>query len=215
MRSPAPPPPGPQSIPREVPRCLTKTAGHRPRRHRARPAAGPGSEPRPARAAATPPGHPGARVRRPGPDPATATGATARAGPARARPAGSDRAGARAAAAPGRAAAPPGIGVIGGRGRPIRSHGRRKSRLPAWALVIVVLGLVAVGAGLRFVPGAPFSKHPPTAAGPSQPPLPLHPANITLDSVTTTGFLSWAVLDRRTGEIFGSSNMDATRPRRL
>jgi hypothetical protein len=110
--------------------------------------------------------------------------------------------------------APPprrGVGVIGGRGRPIRSHGRRKSRLPTWTLVFLVLGLVAVGAGLRFVPGGPFSiSH--TAApslGPTVAPLPLRAANITLDSVQTAGFLSWAVLDRRTGEIFGSSNMDA------
>jgi hypothetical protein len=122
--------------------------------------------------------------------------------------------------APGRAVPPPpppppssaGIGVIGGRGRKIRSHGRRKSRGPAWALIIVVLGLVAVGAGLRFVPGGPFSSAADSdpAAGPALEPLPLHAANITVDSVKTTGFLSWAVLDRRTNEIFGSSNMDAT-----
>jgi hypothetical protein len=75
-----------------------------------------------------------------------------------------------------------------------------------------VLGLVAVGAGLRFVPGGPFSAadDPNPAAGPTMAPLPLHAANITVDSVKTTGFLSWAVLDRRTNEIFGSSNMDAT-----
>jgi hypothetical protein len=105
-----------------------------------------------------------------------------------------------------------GIGVIGGRGRPIRSHGRRKSRLPAWTMVFLVLGLVAVGAGLRFVPGGPFSNEsdPATSAGPTLAPLPLRMANITVDSVKTTGFLSWAVLDRRTGEIFGSSNMDKT-----
>jgi hypothetical protein len=105
-----------------------------------------------------------------------------------------------------------GIGVIGGRGRPIRSHGRRKSRLPAWTLIFVVLGLVAVGAGIRFVPNGPFtsSTGPGASAGPTLAPLPLRAANITLESVKTTGFLSWAVLDRRTSEIFGSSNMDAT-----
>jgi hypothetical protein len=74
----------------------------------------------------------------------------------------------------------------------------------------MVLGLIAVGAGLRFVPGGPFwSRTKPTAA-PTLPPLPLRAAKITLDSVQTTGFLSWAVLDRRSGQIFGSSNMDAT-----
>jgi hypothetical protein len=117
-------------------------------------------------------------------------------------------------APPGPPVQPPerGIGVIGGRGRPIRSHGRRKSRLPAWTLIFVVLGLVAVGAGLRFAPGAPFSNSsdPAPSASPTLAPLPLRMANITVDSVKTTGFLSWAVLDRRTGEIFGSSNMDAT-----
>src|SRR5262249_38687588 len=88
-----------------------------------------------------------------------------------------------------------GIGVIGGRGRPIRSHGRRKSRLPSWSLIIVVLGLVAVGAGLRFVPNGPFSgsANSRASAGPTLPPLPLRAANITLDSVKTSGFLSWAV----------------------
>src|SRR5262249_42774408 len=77
-------------------------------------------------------------------------------------------------------------------------------------LVILVLGLVAVGAGLRLVPGGPFWRQTQAADGSDAPPLPLHAANITIDSVQTTGFLSWAVLDRRTGEIFGSSNMDVT-----
>jgi len=88
----------------------------------------------------------------------------------------------------------------------------------------MVLGLVAVGAGLRFLPGSPFAPKAANAnrpgggsasaaapsSSPSLVPLAFRPATVTAQSVGTTGFLSWAVLDRRTGEIFGSTNITAT-----
>ena len=104
--------------------------------------------------------------------------------------------------------------------RRIRSHGRRKSRLPVWVIVVVVLGMVAVGTGLRFLPGAPLaSAADPVSDGsadvaatptPTPVPLPFRAAEVTLESVATKGFLSWALMDRRSGEIVGSANMQAT-----
>ena len=88
-------------------------------------------------------------------------------------------------------------------------------------LVVVLLGLAVVGAGLRFLPGSPLasasgtdaagggSTAAPTATK-APPPLPFRAADVTVQSVSTQGFLSWALLDRRSGEIVGSSNMAAT-----
>lgn len=93
--------------------------------------------------------------------------------------------------------------------RKIRSHAKRR-RVPRWAVIVVVLGLVAVGAGLRFVPGSPFAAGPagPAAAPPAA--MPFHPAEITATSLTTSGFLSWAYLDRRDGTVTGAPNMTNT-----
>jgi hypothetical protein len=91
-------------------------------------------------------------------------------------------------------------------------------------LVVMVLGFLVIGVGLRFVPGSPFAPDPrtntaPRGAATPEPtaspaetlePLPFRPALVTAQSVQTKGFLSWAVMDRRTGEIFGSSNLTAT-----
>ncbi|HEX6871743.1 MAG TPA: hypothetical protein VF163_11650 [Micromonosporaceae bacterium] len=108
-----------------------------------------------------------------------------------------------------------------GPGRQIRSHGRRQRRVPLWTVLLLILGLGAVGAGLRFVPGSPFAPTGSTAgaAGAGEPmvtttpppePLPFRSAPVTITSVDTKGFLSWALLDRRSGEIVGSANLTAT-----
>lgn len=107
--------------------------------------------------------------------------------------------------------------------RRIRSHGRRKRRVPIWTIILVVLGMVAVGAGLRFVPGSPLAPAADSSGAdadggnaaaptptPTPKPLPFRSANVTLQSVATTGFLSWALMDRRSGEIVGSANLAAT-----
>jgi len=111
--------------------------------------------------------------------------------------------------------------VLGERIRRIRSHGRRKHRVPVWAIALMVLGLVAVGAGLRVLPGSPFAPGAqsntadagpdaePTPS-PTPPPLPFRYAEINPAIVKTQGFLSWALMDRRTGEIVGSANMTET-----
>ncbi len=104
--------------------------------------------------------------------------------------------------------------------RRIRSHGGGKRRVPVWMLVVVFAGLAVVGAGLRFLPNSPFASDemasstlddepfvPPTHA---PPPLPFRPAEVTAAGVATQGFLSWALLDRRTGEIVGSANKAET-----
>ena len=91
---------------------------------------------------------------------------------------------------------------------------------------MLLFGLGAVGAGLRYVPGSPFGPERGANAGPppqtalstdavpsptSEPdPLPFRPAQITATALKTKGFLSWALLDRRTGDVVGSSNMDDT-----
>jgi hypothetical protein len=95
-----------------------------------------------------------------------------------------------------------------------------------WTIIMLLLGLGAVGAGLRYVPGSPFGPERGANAGPppqtalstdavpsptAEPdPLPFRPAQITTTALKTKGFLSWALLDRRTGEVIGSSNMDET-----
>jgi hypothetical protein len=97
-----------------------------------------------------------------------------------------------------------GVGTPGEVGRAIRTHGRRKSRVPKWAILAVVIGLAAVAVGLRLVPESPFADQDTAEA---LAPLPLHPVEITAAAVGTSGFLSWALLDRRTNEIVGSTNL--------
>jgi hypothetical protein len=76
--------------------------------------------------------------------------------------------------------------------------------------VIVVLGLAAMGAGLRYVPGSPLAGSDPAAAPDAAVPMPFHSADITAEGLGTDGFLSWAYLDRRDGTVVGSANMAAT-----
>jgi hypothetical protein len=111
-------------------------------------------------------------------------------------------------------------GPISPRKGPVRSHGKRKRRVSVLAVLILLIGFGAVGAGLRFIPGAPFA---PTAGGPggsqNEPtptpeptpePLPFTVEEVSLPDLGTGGFLSWAIMDRRSGEIWGSKNMNAT-----
>jgi hypothetical protein len=92
--------------------------------------------------------------------------------------------------------------------RKIRSHARAR-RVPRWAVFVVVLGLAAVGVGLRYVPGSPFAAQTGSAAALAAP-MPFHSAEVSAESLGTSGFLSWAYLDRRDGTIVGSANMTAT-----
>jgi hypothetical protein len=94
----------------------------------------------------------------------------------------------------------------------------------------VLIILAGLGAAARFVPGSPIavtsaSPEPGTAPAiaadatpmsipsPTPPPLPelrFNPASLT---VKATGFLAWALMDRRTGEIWGSpTRTDTTWP---
>jgi hypothetical protein len=92
--------------------------------------------------------------------------------------------------------------------RKIRSHARQK-RFPRWALIIVVLGLAAMGAGLRYVPGSPLAAPATVPLAPAAVPMPFHSADVTAESLGSEGFLSWAYLDRRDGTVVGSANMSA------
>ena len=97
-----------------------------------------------------------------------------------------------------------------------------------WSLVLLVL--VGLGAAARFVPGSPFATSPAASSAkasnvpaatkaaptptptpsPTPPPLPqlrFKDAAVTVDA---DGFYAWALLDRRTGEIWGSPTMKAT-----
>jgi hypothetical protein len=112
-----------------------------------------------------------------------------------------------------------------------------------WAIVLVILAGLGLGAAARFVPGSPVaitSASPgPTGTAqaiaadstpmstprvstprvstprlptprPTPPPLPelrFNPASL---SVAATGFLAWALMDRRTGKIWGSPTMTGT-----
>ena len=98
-------------------------------------------------------------------------------------------------------------------------------------IVLALVLVIIVGAALRFIPGSPLApanaagNHPDTApvattAAPQTPATPAPttstapklaplPFQSTKVSVKTTGFWSWALLDRRTGRIVGSSNYAA------
>ncbi|MFG2054060.1 hypothetical protein ACGFI9_08490 [Micromonospora sp. NPDC048930] len=114
--------------------------------------------------------------------------------------------------------------MAGTRRRPGSDH----RALTYSAVAVILLGLVLVS--LRFVPGSPFrptaTSHTGTASGratgaptdrstraqpspsPSLEPLPFQAQD--LDDLDIKGWYSWAVLDKRTGKIIGSANMDET-----
>jgi hypothetical protein len=89
--------------------------------------------------------------------------------------------------------------------RRIRSHAEAR-RPKTWIALVVVLGLFAAGAGLRFVPGAPFYPKPATSSTPTVA-MPLRPAEITAQSLGTDAFVSWAYVDLRDRSVQGSTNM--------
>jgi len=89
---------------------------------------------------------------------------------------------------------------------------------------LLVIGVVLVVAGLRFVPGSPLAAGTASAgtgavasgAGaapaapkptPTLPPLDVRNAPVT---VSVDGWYSWAMMDERTGKIYGSKNMGST-----
>lgn len=87
--------------------------------------------------------------------------------------------------------------------------------MPIWAFVVLLLGVVAVAVGMKVVPTpstegqSPVAEEAPTPEpSPTLEPLPFRSAEVTVAGVDTKGFLSWALLDQRTGEIVGSQNMD-------
>ncbi|TYC06566.1 serine hydrolase [Micromonospora sp. WP24] len=110
-------------------------------------------------------------------------------------------------------------------------QGREPSPLRLLAIAVILIGLVL--AGLRLVPGSPFaaqaaatwdvgagtadgtrvddaagrSDRPSAEPSPSLPPLPFEAKELDLD---IEGWYGWAVLDRRTGEIIGSKDMNKT-----
>lgn len=101
-----------------------------------------------------------------------------------------------------------------GRYRKIRSHSRHKHRVPVLLILVILVGVAIIGAALRYVPISPFAAHksghvPAAAPAPNDPqaPLPFRSAPVTAQSVKTTGFYSWALLDLRTGAISGSDNL--------
>ncbi|MFV2113886.1 hypothetical protein ACFHW0_16315 [Micromonospora sp. LOL_025] len=98
------------------------------------------------------------------------------------------------------------------------------------AIAVVLIGLVLVS--LRLLPGSPFesraaaewgtpagtteratgapsdrSSRPSPTPSPTPEPLPFQAKDLDLD---IEGWYSWSVLDRRSGEIVGSDNMDET-----
>jgi hypothetical protein len=108
-----------------------------------------------------------------------------------------------------------------------RRHGRRKTSQGLWWLLsgVAVLGVLLAGLGLRTLPGSPLAaeaavprggtagpststKQSPTPSPtPTLKPLIVGPAKVT---VKAAGWYSWALLDHRTGEIYGSSNVSET-----
>ncbi|MGW3806556.1 hypothetical protein [Micromonospora sp. NPDC005113] len=124
---------------------------------------------------------------------------------------------------------------MAGNRRAERRGGREASPLRMIAIAVVLIGLVLVS--LRLLPGSPFESAaavrwgdagttsdrstggatnrsarqpamPPSASpSPSLEPLPFQAKDLKLD---IEGWYSWSVLDRRTGKIIGSKNMDET-----
>lgn len=113
-----------------------------------------------------------------------------------------------------------------------RRHSRDASRLRLAAIASVLIGLVLVS--LRLLPGSPFEStaaaqwgQPSSPAGrgseltdrstrptpfppspsPEPEPLPFEAKDLDLD---IDGWYGWSVLDRRSGEIIGSDDMDET-----
>jgi hypothetical protein len=96
------------------------------------------------------------------------------------------------------------------------------------SVLLLTLGVLIV-AGLRFVPGSPLAAaaapkwtNPATSASPAASPsedvteptpaptlqpLAVRPAKVTINA---EGWVAWAMLDERTGEIVGSKNMAST-----
>ncbi|SCE84085.1 hypothetical protein GA0070607_2221 [Micromonospora coriariae] len=124
---------------------------------------------------------------------------------------------------------------MAGNRRADRRGGRDASPLRLIAIAVILIGLVLVS--LRLLPGSPFESAaavrwgdadttgdrssgaatnrsarqaatPPSASpSPSLEPLPFQAKDLKLD---IEGWYSWSVLDRRTGKIIGSKNMDET-----
>ena len=113
--------------------------------------------------------------------------------------------------------------MAGARRRP----GSHRRPLAFSALAVVLVGLL--GLSLRVIPGSPLeatanSHAEPTAErsakqpvdrnatrvapSPTLTPLPFQEKN--LDSLKINGWYAWSVLDKRTGKIIGSANMDET-----
>ena len=87
---------------------------------------------------------------------------------------------------------------------------------PGPGLVLVVGVLLALGAAVFTVVGSQFGVARPvtdpsaTAVAPSPTPLAALRFRAATVTVQTDGLISWAGLDRRTGEIWGSPNLIAT-----
>ncbi|WP_422737836.1 hypothetical protein ACN263_00280 [Micromonospora sp. WMMD729] len=122
---------------------------------------------------------------------------------------------------------------MAGNRRADRRGGGETSPLRLIAVAVILIGLVLVS--LRLLPGSPFestaaakwgnsdattsgrstdaatdrsARQPdPPSPSPSLKPLPFQAKNLDLD---IEGWYSWSVLDRRTGQIIGSKNMDET-----
>ncbi|GAB3818223.1 serine hydrolase [Micromonospora zhanjiangensis] len=116
-----------------------------------------------------------------------------------------------------------------------RRRRHRRASLPRRLALIAGL-VVVVLAGLRLVPGSPFAadavaswgrtilpgasqngtggvgsgggRPSPTQTPSPLPPLPIRPAAVKVD--IPDGWVSWAMMDRRTGKISGSANMTET-----
>jgi hypothetical protein len=114
---------------------------------------------------------------------------------------------------------------------------RRQGGRWIWWLLggTALAGLVLAGVGLRNLPGSPLAAEaasrsegtasspsgaapasapsaepkptPSPTPSPSLDPLAVRPAKVTVDA---TGWWSWAMIDRRTGKVYGSSNMTQT-----
>lgn len=107
--------------------------------------------------------------------------------------------------------------------RPARPRPRPSRRYRVAALGGALL--VVAATGLRFLPGSPLAAAPPGTIGPASsgppasvaawpsvttaPPPPPSRFRYAPVRLSTKGFVSWALLDRRSGEIVGSSNLTA------